>query len=56
MSSLRAPVFENSNFVAEIYFIFLKTCPRSNFKCYKTIGDIKYAINSIATFTMKTLV
>ena len=33
MSSLRAPFFENSHFVAYIYFIFLKTHPRSNFKC-----------------------
>ena len=32
MSLLRAPNFEKSHFVAEIYFIFLKTCPRSNFK------------------------
>ena len=30
MSSLRVPVFGNSEFVAEIYFIFLKTCPKSN--------------------------
>ena len=35
MSSLRAQIFENSCFVAEIYFIFLKTSPRSNFKCFE---------------------
>ena len=35
MSSLTAPVFENSDFVAEIYFIFLKTRPKSNFKCFQ---------------------
>ena len=34
-SSLRVLNFENSNFVAEIYFIFLKTCTRSNFKCFQ---------------------
>ena len=28
MSSLRALIFENSHFVAEIHFIFLKTHPR----------------------------
>ena len=32
ISPLRVPLFENSNFVVEICFIFLKTCPRSNFK------------------------
>ena len=35
MSSLRVIIFENSKFVAEIYFIFLKTSPRSNFKCFQ---------------------
>ena len=29
---LRAPIFKNIHLVAEIYFLFLKTCPRSNFK------------------------
>ena len=32
MSLLRAPILKNSHFLAEIYFIFLKTHPRSNFK------------------------
>ena len=35
MSSLRAPIFENSHFVAEVYFIFIKTSPRSNFRCFE---------------------
>ena len=35
ISSLRAPISENSHFAAEIYFIFLKTQPRSNFKCFQ---------------------
>ena len=35
MSSLRVPYFENSNFVAKIYFIFLKTPTRSNFKWFQ---------------------
>ena len=35
MSSLRAAIFENCHFAAEIYFIFLKTHPRSNFKCFQ---------------------
>ena len=32
MSLLTDPIFKNSHFLAEIYFIFLKTHPRSNFK------------------------
>ena len=35
MSSLRAPISENSHFVAGIYFIFLKTRLKSNFKCFQ---------------------
>ena len=35
MSSLTAPFFENSHFVTEIYFIFLKASSRSNFKCFQ---------------------
>ena len=35
MSSLTVPIFENSTFVAETYFIFLKTRPRSNFKSFQ---------------------
>ena len=35
MSSLRAPIFENSHFVDEVYFIFIKTSPRSNFKYFE---------------------
>ena len=35
MSSLKVLIFENSNFVDEIYFIFLKTRPRLNFKCFQ---------------------
>ena len=35
MSSLRVPIFENSKFVAETYFIFLKTSARSNFKYFQ---------------------
>ena len=35
LSSLRAPIFENSHFVAEIDFIFLKARPRSNFKGFQ---------------------
>ena len=35
MSSLKVPTFESSNFVAEIYFMFLKTHPKSNFKCFQ---------------------
>ena len=31
MSLLRAPIFKNSHSVAEIYVIFVKTHPRSNF-------------------------
>ena len=35
MSSIRPLIFENSHFVAEIHFIFLKTHLRSNFKCFQ---------------------
>ena len=33
MSLLRAPIFKNSHFLAEMYF--LKTRPRSNFKGFR---------------------
>ena len=35
MSSLKDPIFENSKFVAEIYFIFLKIRPTSNFEFFQ---------------------
>ena len=35
MFLLRGPVFKNSHSVAEIYFIFLKTGPRSIFKGFQ---------------------
>ena len=35
MSLLRATAIENNPFFAEIYFIFLKTCPRSKFKGFQ---------------------
>ena len=49
MSSLTAPTSENSHFVAEIYFIFLKICPRSNFKCcqYQISTSIKISEKSL---------
>ena len=34
-SSLRARNFKNSLSYAKIYFYLLKTCPRSNFKCFQ---------------------
>ena len=34
MSLLRAPIFKNSHFLAEILFIFLKTHPRLNYKIF----------------------
>ena len=34
-SLLRAPIFKNSHFVAEIYFIFPRTRPRLNFKGFQ---------------------
>ena len=35
MSSLRAAISENGHLMAEINFIFLKTYPRSKFKCFE---------------------
>ena len=35
MSLLTAPVFKNSQVLAEIYFISLKKQPRSNFKGFQ---------------------
>ena len=35
MSLLTAPVFKNSQFFTEIYFISLKKQPRSNFKGFQ---------------------
>ena len=35
VSLLRGLIFKNSHFVADIYFIFIKTCPRSNFKGFQ---------------------
>ena len=36
MSILKAPIFKNRHLVAESYFIFLKTTPKSNFKGFDT--------------------
>ena len=43
MSLLRAPFFKNSHLLAKIYFIFLKTRPRSNFKgfLYQILTSVK---------------
>ena len=41
ISSLKVSIFENSNFVAKIYFIFLKACPRSHFKCFQYENCVK---------------
>ena len=35
MSLLRAPILKNNQFLAEIFFIFLKTRPGSNFKGFQ---------------------
>ena len=35
MSLIRSPIFENSHFPAEVFFIFLNTRPRSNFKGFQ---------------------
>ena len=47
MSILTAPIFKNSHFLAEIYFIFLKKRPRLNCKGFQyqiwtseTIGKV----------------
>ena len=38
MSLLIVPIFKNSHVVVEIYFIFLKTRPRSNFKGFQYLN------------------
>ena len=38
MSLLIVPIFKNSHAVVEIYFIFLKTRPKSNFKDFQFLN------------------